>query len=248
MGPPAVPLEPLSPEGRGPVARPVVEMGWRDLTFVHWPFEPERVQRQLPAGLRVDTFDGAAWIGLVPFVMHRVRLPRSPSVPWLLTFPETNVRTYVVGPDGRRGVWFFSLDIPRSAGVPLARTAFGIPYCWSAMTVTHEGGRTTYRCRRRWPRSPAARSIVTVEPGEPLRPTEREHFLTARWALFGMRRGRLVRGDMEHPPWTLHAARILEFDDGLAAAAGFPAPGNGLLVHWTAGVDARGGRARATGP
>ena len=43
--------------------------------------------------LELDTFEGAAWIGLVPFEIYG-----TPGLPY---FPETNVRTYVVGPGGK---------------------------------------------------------------------------------------------------------------------------------------------------
>ncbi len=80
---------------------------WEQVTFIHWRFDPEVVQRLLPSGLTVETFDGSAWVGLVPFYM-RVALPRSRSVPWLSRFAETNVRTYVRSADGTSGVWFLA--------------------------------------------------------------------------------------------------------------------------------------------
>ena len=33
---------------------------WERLTFLHWPFEAAHVQRLLPGGLEIETFDGAA--------------------------------------------------------------------------------------------------------------------------------------------------------------------------------------------
>ena len=52
-----------------PVRSPVMEMEWNRLTFLHWAYEPDVVQALLPEGLEVDTFDDAAWVSLVPFVM-----------------------------------------------------------------------------------------------------------------------------------------------------------------------------------
>ena len=46
---------------------------WRDLLFLHWRFDPGVVQQTLPPGLTVDTFDGAAWVGIVPFQMRNIR-------------------------------------------------------------------------------------------------------------------------------------------------------------------------------
>src|SRR5262245_51240632 len=91
------------------IERPAMIHRWDLLTFLHWRFPAEAVQRLLPPGLSVETFDGDAWIGLVPFQME-VRAARGGTAPWLGRFCETNVRTYVVAPDGSRGVWFFSLD------------------------------------------------------------------------------------------------------------------------------------------
>ena len=100
----------------------------------------------------IDTFDGQAWIGLIPFEMRRVRLGPTPPVPYLGSFIEINVRTYVVDATGRRAVWFWSLDVPRSMIVGVARTAFALPYCWSpgARHSEHEPGRHRYTMRRRW--------------------------------------------------------------------------------------------------
>ena len=43
---------------------------WDRLTFLHWRFQPADVARLLPDGLEVELFDGAAWVGLVPFYMR----------------------------------------------------------------------------------------------------------------------------------------------------------------------------------
>src|SRR5262245_34843152 len=122
-----------------PVRYPVMMQHWRRLAFLHWRYPPDVVQALLPEGLRVETFDGDAWVGLIPFLMAGVRLPRVPALPWLSRFAETNVRTYVTGPDGRSGIWFFSLDAARAPAVLAGRVGYGLPYEWSAMTVRVAG-------------------------------------------------------------------------------------------------------------
>jgi uncharacterized protein YqjF (DUF2071 family) len=104
-------VDPDVPDGRCPltVARPLMVHRWQLLTFLHWAFEPDVVQRLLPPRLTVDTYDGRAWVGLVPFRMW-VAPPGLPALPWLGRFYETNVRTYVRDRHGRAGVWFFSLE------------------------------------------------------------------------------------------------------------------------------------------
>src|SRR3954447_22905888 len=103
-------IEPISPLPLEPVRRPVMRQSWHNLTFLHWRYRAEDVRRVVPAGLDIDVYDGNAWGGLIPFNVIGRALPKAPAVPWLSNFPETNVRTYVVDPTGRRGIWFFSLD------------------------------------------------------------------------------------------------------------------------------------------
>src|SRR5512135_1436091 len=141
----------LGGEPPEPVKRPLMQMSWHTLTFLHWPYEPAWVQALLPPGLTAQTFDGRAWVGLVPFEMV-VRWPGGPAVPWLSRFPETNVRTYVTGPDGTTGVWFLSLDAARLPAVAAARAGWGLPYYWNAqMSVVRRGDRVRYQSRRSWP-------------------------------------------------------------------------------------------------
>jgi uncharacterized protein YqjF (DUF2071 family) len=46
---------------------------WRDLLFLHWPISAAVLRPLIPAGLEIDTYDGVAYIGLVPFWMVGVR-------------------------------------------------------------------------------------------------------------------------------------------------------------------------------
>jgi uncharacterized protein len=142
------------------IDRPVMWQRWARLTFLHWSFEPEAVQRLLPDGLVADLFDNVAWVGLVPFYMNVATAgrPLSPNaatagrqahptggtggglqVPWVSRFCETNVRTYVRDEQGRAGIWFFSLDAARLGAVAVARTTYRLPYFWSAMRIIEHG-------------------------------------------------------------------------------------------------------------
>src|SRR5919202_1933481 len=119
------------PEER--VALPVATQTWKDMTFLHWPFDPEVLEGRIPAGTTLDLWDGAAWVGLTPFVMQDLRVGGFPSPMPGLTFPETNLRTYVRGPDGRDGIWFLSLEADSLFTTVAASVAFGVPYRWSRM-------------------------------------------------------------------------------------------------------------------
>lgn len=220
------------------VRLPAMFQRWESLTFLHWPYEPAAVQGRLPSGLEVDTYGGSAWIGITPF-LARLALPLTPAE-WLLEFPETNVRTYVKGPDGKRGIWFFSLDAAHLAAVLGARTIYRLPYKWSEMRVEREGRTVRYSSRRKWP-SPA-QSEITIETGEPLEAVgELELFLTARWRFYTVLHRGLGFAQVEHPPWPLQRARVVKLELTLFEAAGLAVPGDDPLVHYSPGVDVRVG-------
>jgi uncharacterized protein YqjF (DUF2071 family) len=231
-------------EAPDPVKRPLVVQRWESLTFVHYRYDPATVQAVLPDGLQVDTFDGSAWVALVPFKMVRVRPPGLPAIPWLTTFPETNIRTYVKDERGGRGVYFSSLEITRLLGVAVARLFFGVPYTWASMCLRHTNDGVEYRSSRLWPSPRGARSEVDVQVGRPVEPDPLLDFLTNRWRAYTRFLGRIVYAPVSHQPWNLHDAQTTTLTDELVTAAGYPAPKGPPLVHYAEGVDARVGRIR----
>lgn len=228
------------------VERPVMLQRWERLSFLHWPYPPEVVQQVLPDGLQPDTFDGSAWVGIIPFRLT-VRIPGLPAVPWVSRFNEVNVRTYVVGPDGRRGIWFLSLDAARLGAVVVARRSYRIPYMWAESTLAERGSLIRYRVRRRWPRAKEAALDSTIDRQDRLRvPSDLERFLTCRWRLYSPRplglpadRIRFSSTDVEHPPWPLHRARVRWLDERLVEATGLPTPAGEPLAHYSPGISVR---------
>jgi uncharacterized protein len=231
--------------------RPSMHHTWASLSFLHWPYDPEALQRLLPPGLVADTHDGSGYVGLILFHLT-VRPAWLPAVPWLCSFAETNVRTYVRGPGGRPGILFLSLDTARLGAVAVARaSSWRLPYHWAAMRVRRDGDLMTYACRRRWPGPGDASSRVTVRVGAPYRPedlTTLDRFLTARWCFYTRSRGGLARTAASHPAWRLARATALQVEDRLIAAAGLGGPDGEPLVHWADRTDALIGRPRLAQP
>lgn len=208
-----------------PAGRAVMRQEWAHLLFLHWAWDAAAVQRTLPAGLSVDTHDGHAWLGLVPFFMQRVRPAGWPSVPWLSDFLELNVRTYVHDAHGRPGVWFYSLDCNRWAAVKVARTLFHLPYEHAAMSasIATADGAVDYRARRRGTTSTSRFRYRPLERGREATPGTREFFLAERYTLFAhdARRDRLWAGRVAHAPYRLAKADVPEWDDTMLRLAGF---------------------------
>jgi len=237
------PAQQLSATCPTPIRHAWLRNRWDDLTFVHWAYPADEVQALLPNGLRVDTFDGEAWVSLVPFRMRRAGPTFLPPLPWVSTFAETNVRTYVVDSAGNRAVWFLSLDATRLPVVAFARWIIGFPYVWATMTIERVGRRRSYTtAKRRWPSRPAAATRLVVDVGDRIEPNDLDVFLTSRWGTVAMSGGRLRHHPVDHPRWVLHDADIVELADTAVTASGLTAPADDPVVRWAEPVDARFGR------
>ena len=192
-------------------ARPwSITMRWQQLLFLHWRVPAESLRPHLPNGLAVDSHDGSAWLGVVPFEMAATRFRLLPRIPGSHTFPELNLRTYVRAGD-RAGVWFFSLDAASRLAVEGARWSFGLPYFAAHMQCNRDGDEVHYQHVRRDRRGPAASFAALWRANGPARtsaPGTLEHFLTERYCLFALRRGVLLRGDIAHRPWQLAPAEL----------------------------------------
>lgn len=225
-------------------------MRWADLAFLHWQAPSEPLRALLPPGLELDTHEGRAWLGVVPFEMQRTRLAGLPAIPGTARFAELNLRTYVR--DGSHaGVWFFSLDAASRLAVRGARATFALPYLDARMSIEREesGEWIRYRSERRSSfGAPPARFSARYRPvGEPRasEPGSLEHFLTERYCLFAQRgygvdralRGGLVRGDIGHPPWPLRPAACELEDCDMFRLAGVEPPLGPPLAHFARSID-----------
>ena len=215
----------------------VMVQHWTDLVFLHWRYPAEIVQTLLPKGVEVEQFDGSAWVGLIPFHMNDLGFPGLHPLPYVGSFPEVNVRTYVRCGD-YSGVWFFSLDINKALPTLIARTVYEIPYCYGSVSHTKVGNFVTTTVARTWPR-PSAESSIVVETDKPI-DGDLERFLTARWGLIAKsKRNKFLWGQVHHPPWQLYNANLLHLDDTLVTTAGLPRPEGTPHVMYSEGVPVR---------
>jgi uncharacterized protein YqjF (DUF2071 family) len=231
-----------------PVVAPVLRQRWSHTGFVHWAYPPEAVRRVLPEGLELDTLDGSAWVSLVMFRAERTRLPRLPPVPFLSTFTEINLRTYLTAPGDRPGLWFFSLEAPQPALVIGARVMGGIPYQAARTALRLRDGIVEYESRRVL--GTPASLAVQVRTGEAYRDEELrelDHFLTARWGAYSVLGDDFRYTPVEHELWPLHHAELVALEQTLTDAAGLPTPGGEPLVHYAPTVDATLGVHREVG-
>ena len=215
----------------------IMEQSWHDLLFAHWSFPLDVVQRAVPSELPVDTFEGKAWVGVVPFHLRGLRARGLPSIPALSSFPELNLRTYVTI-DGKPGVYFFSLDAANRLAVAGARALFHLNYFEALMSITRGAEGFTYLSRRTDRRgNPADFSARYRSNGKGFRaaPGTLEYFLVERYCLYAVSRAqRVYRLNIHHKPWLLQPAEAQVDATALFTAAGLPTPTDQPLLHFSA--------------
>lgn len=225
---------------------------WRTLLFVHWRVPAVDVAKLLPTELTVDTFDGDAWVGLVPFTMHGIRPRWAPAIPGLSNFHETNVRTYVHCKGTNPGVWFFSLDAMQSLAVRIARWKWHLPYFRSNLRLNRNGDLIEYEGNRLWPEpsdasyalsakvdTKLASSSGQIEDGLAI-PGSLTHFLAERYYLYSQaKNGNIYRGQVAHASYRLQEAKLEEISESLLAAAGIQINNAPANVLYSEGVDTK---------
>lgn len=210
-------------------------MVWHDLLFIHYRVDAALLRPLIPAALSIETFDGSAWLAIVPFRMSGIRPRRLPAAPWVSNFAELNVRTYV-RLDDRPGVWFFSLDAANPLAVQVARRTYHLNYCDAQMRCDRAAdGTIAYTSRRTHRAMKRAEFIATYRPAGPsfqAQPGTAEHFLTERYCLYSASAdGRLFRGEIAHAPWSLQAAEAKIRRNTMATPLGVTLPEPSMLHY-----------------
>ena len=232
-------IDRMAPRSR-PTGRVAMKQRWAELLFLHWVVPIETLRSKIPPELSIDTFEGNAYVGLVPFTMSDVRPAWAPAFGPLSNFHETNVRTYVHYEGRDPGVWFFSLDAASTPAVLGARTVWSLPYHRASMSLTKRDDVVSYRADRRWPGpTPAHCNVDYRVEGAPnaATPGTLEFFLAERYILYAqMRDGSLRSGRVHHVPYPLQPASVLALDETILVAEGIARPTTEPLAHFASEV------------
>jgi uncharacterized protein YqjF (DUF2071 family) len=234
-------MDRISPTRR-PSGRAVQYQRWQTLLFLHWEIPVSLLRPLIPQSLEIDTFEGSAYVGLVPFTMRDVRPFWSPPVAGISNFHETNVRTYVHFQGRDPGVWFFSLDAASAVAVLIARTLWKLPYHLARMSLKQRADQLLESTTKRlFPGPLPGEARILYRPSgacESARTGSLEHFLAERYILYTEPRpGKMLVGRVHHPPYPLQPAEIFECDESLLSAAGIQRPCHAPIVHFSPGVN-----------
>lgn len=218
-----------------------IRMRLNDLLFMHWPIQAHALRELIPPRLKIDTYGGQAWIGIVALRLTGVRLKHLPPLPRMSSFPELNVCTYVQAAE-KPGVWFFSLDVPNPGVVRLARWLFDLPYWVARTSFVRRDDQVHFHSRRIHRGAPPAELRVRYRPTGDIYEAAQgtlDHWLTERYYLYTVdRANRIRRGVIHHGPWRLQPAEAAIETNTMTAPLGIQLPESVPRLHFARGVDA----------
>ncbi|SEA00368.1 hypothetical protein SAMN05421743_102193 [Thalassobacillus cyri] len=186
----------------------LMSQSWDHLLFMHLRVSKEAVAEFIPKALELDTYDGEAWISIVPFEVNGMHGRAMPKIPFLHSYLELNVRTYVRYHQ-QPGVYFFSLDANLLPAVLGART-LALPYFYADMRMTKESGsfhlssvRKTNKYRN------FSGSYLPVSDRYSPQEGSLTEWLLERYVLWQGKGDTLIQGDIHHFPWEIYDAEAL---------------------------------------
>lgn len=203
----------------------------RDTLFAHWPVDPDRLRSKVPDPLELETRDGDAWLGVVPFVLVRGGVRGSPRIS-RLTFPELAVRTYVRY-RGDRALFFFSVDVGSAVVAMALDRLTRLPVNHAKMQVSGADERTAFSSHRSG--GEPARFSATYRPEGDVfyaEPGSLEAWLTARRRFYAPANDGVMTGEVGHAPWPLRPAEVTIHENGVFGANDLPEPTGEPIAHY----------------
>lgn len=188
----------------------IISQVWSDLIFINYRVDKNLIQSRLPKGLEVDTYEGDAFLSIVPFKMSKVRFPFTPYLPYSSLW-ELNIRTYVTC-NGKRGIYFFTLDTNHFLAAWVAKTFFALPYRYTKLTGDIDQTKYQFMGNTFW--------IDAIRKQRRLKSPQMT-WISERYSLFTQKNGSLLEGQAIHEPWKLRELEINKIDQTFLEEFGF---------------------------
>ncbi len=217
-------------------------MTWRDGLFLHWPVDPDDVRPHVPEELTLETYDGRAWLSVLPFVLTKAGLRGAPPIA-RIAFAELNVRTYVRC-RGDPGLFFFSIDIGNPAVAALTGRGTRLPVHYAQMHVSGGEDRVSFASTRDGATpavgaptgdDPPARFAATYRPAGPAFTADEgtlEYWLTERRRFYASSGGRVLSAEIAHDRWPIRSAEVTIRENTMFEANGLPQPAGDPIAYF----------------
>jgi uncharacterized protein YqjF (DUF2071 family) len=191
---------------------------WQNLVMLNYEVKPSLLERQVPAGTELDSFEGKTYLSLVGFWFKEARLWGKISVPFHSEFEEVNLRFYVrrrVGGEERRGVCFIAEIVPKRAIAWTASLVYGENYLRFPMEHRIAGTAIGRLVEYGWGVRGDRHRLFLQTACELTHPAggSLEQFITEHsWGYARQRHGGSVEYRVAHAPWRVAVAASSGFE------------------------------------
>lgn len=163
---------------------------WNDILFAHWRVPSAAIAPLLPEGLQPDTFQGSAWVGVVPLWMDRLSFRGISAIPGANSFPELHFRTYVHDQTSTPGIYNLTVDIGSLLATAAVRFMLRMPCSWAEMRLNQRTEREfSFHSRRLFVSNPVIfsaryRGLGPTRRLAEIRSGSLEYFFTERYCTY----------------------------------------------------------------
>lgn len=193
---------------------------WRDLLMLNYEVDPACLQKYVPFGTELDSFDGKTFVSLVGFRFCRTKLLDVLPIPFHIEFEEINLRFYAKRREGdeiRRGVVFIAEIVPKRAIALTARLFYNENYVRRPMTHRVFTKDSKMEVEYSWRSGNEQCRLHAHASGMPSLPSEGslQQFITEHyWGYSRQPGGRTVEYHVAHVPWKVWNATHTNFSGG----------------------------------
>ena len=223
---------------------------WRHLAMLNYELDPGLLQKFVPPGTELDSWNGKTFVSLVGFRFLNTRV-LGIGLPFHRNFEEVNLRFYVRrtnAPDVRRGVVFIREIVPRRLIAWVARRFYGERYVAMPMSHGIRPAGSELSVEYAWASKTSRNRIRLIAKQPPALPLSgsQEQFITEHyWGYAVQNDGGCIEYQVQHPPWRVWPVADAIFEGNMedlygrelnAALAGKPASaflaeGSAVSVH-----------------
>jgi uncharacterized protein YqjF (DUF2071 family) len=218
-----------------------MSQNWGNLLLLHWPVDPEILLPTIPTDLELDLFNGQSWISVVGFHLSGLRIRPLRWIPWG-SFNEVNLRTYVRNSEGKRGVWFHSLDSTDFFAVAGAHILYGLNYRCASIVQNKKSDLIIYESMARSfsNKIPAylEGNLKSIPQPRAVAKEPLDQFLLERYCFWARRswQNSSTTAEVRHRPYDGYRLEESSYKGQLFACHGLPEPKESpVLAHFCRG-------------
>lgn len=211
----------------------VLYQKWEDICFFHWPIDSKIIEQSIPTSLQLDLLNGTAWVTIVLFKVKENRLRTVPPIPFVNSFLQVNVRTYVEE-RGRKGVYFLSVDMNNALLAKINSIGNYLPSRYATMKMNKSNKNITISSYYISKAKKESIDISINTSDEKIKKNSLDCWLLERYHFWSYTKmNKLIRTDIEHLPWELQKCNATINQNTMCPTLMNHALTKALVVHYS---------------